>query len=72
MVLGTTQRTSEYQYSLKMAIWQPDREGMTQCHKTPLRELWSSEIGKPHTELVLVGFEACMQSLGEFRVSKIT
>lgn len=43
MVLGVTQRTSGFQYSLKTELWHPDRLGMTECQKSPLKELWLSE-----------------------------
>ena len=70
MVLETTKVTSECQYSLKVAIWQPDKEGMTQCHKTPLRELRSSERKRNLIRLVLVRFAPCVTKLSRVQSAK--
>jgi|BioPla2DNA2_1021312.scaffolds.fasta_scaffold129090_2 hypothetical protein len=63
MVLGTTERTSECQYSLKVELWHSEESRVSECHKTPLRELWTSETYENLIRRVLVGFEPCMVKL---------
>jgi hypothetical protein len=60
MVLGTTERTSECQYSVKVELWHSEESRVSECHKTPLRELWSSETRENSIRLVLVKLAPCV------------
>lgn len=60
MVLGTAKRTSGCQYSVKVELWHSEESRVSECHKTPLRELWTSEAYENLIRLVLVRFEPCM------------